>query len=77
MPARVGVWVIVGVWIVVVDPRGMAVGMAVDERAVAVLVGVHVRFVGVGVANRWRHETSVLTMPTAAQVRTIGMMPTR
>ena len=75
MPLAVAMFV--GAWIDVVDPHRMAVGMAMDERAVAVLVGVHVRFVGVGVANRWRHETSVLTMPTAAQVRTIGMMPTR
>jgi hypothetical protein len=71
----------------------VAVGVAVDERAVGVLVRMHVGLVGVGLAKCWhcsnvatgavgsasrqRHETSVLMTPTAAQVRTIGIMPTR
>jgi hypothetical protein len=85
--------VVVGVRVVVVDPCRVAVGVAVDERAVGVLVRMHVGLVGVGVAKWWhcsnvatgavgsasrrRHQTSVLMTPTAAQVRTIGIMPTR
>jgi hypothetical protein len=87
------VLMVVGVRVVVVDPRGMGVRVGVDERAVVVLVGVHVGLVGMGVAKsrhfltvsggaagsagRRRHVASALMTPTAAQVRTIGMTPTR
>ena len=87
------VFVVVSVRVVVVDPCRMRVLMAVDERAVAVFVGVHVGVLGVGVAKcrhwlqgidprcrirrRGRQVTSVLMMPTAAQASTIGMTPIR
>jgi hypothetical protein len=79
--------------VVVLDPCGMGVRVGVDERAVVVLVCVHVGLVGVGVAKGRHFSTvsgggagsagtrrqvaSVLMIPTAAQVSTIGMMPTR
>jgi hypothetical protein len=51
----IGVRVIVGVRGVMVGPGGMGVGMAVNERAVAVLV--HVAAIGMDVAKGW-HEWS-------------------
>ena len=65
--------VVVGQWVVVVNARWMSVWVAVHERAVTVLVGVHLVLVGVSVSE-CRHP---FDCTLAAGLRAVGPVATR